>query len=75
MAMAPDGRTLYATVQGTDQVESFSVSQNGRLTSPATVPSGGTNPRGIAVLPDGRFVYVTNGTRNPPCPARSPPSR
>ncbi|HET7016528.1 MAG TPA: beta-propeller fold lactonase family protein [Streptosporangiaceae bacterium] len=68
MAMAPNGRTLYATVQVTDQVESFSVGTNGRLTSPASVPSGGTNPRGIAVSPDGRFVYVTNGTRNPAVP-------
>ena len=68
MAMAPDGRTLYAAVQGTDQVESFPVRPNGHLTSPASVPSGGTNPRGVAVSPDGRFVYVTNGTRNPAVP-------
>lgn len=68
LAMAPSGRTLYATVQGTDQVVSFSVRQNGRLTSPASVSSGGTNPRGVAVSPDGRFVYVTNGTRDPAVP-------
>jgi 6-phosphogluconolactonase (cycloisomerase 2 family) len=68
MAMAPNGRTLYAAVQGTDQVESFPVRPNGHLTSPASVPSGGTNPRGVAVSPDGRFVYVTNGTRNPAVP-------
>jgi 6-phosphogluconolactonase (cycloisomerase 2 family) len=68
MAMAPSGRTLYAAAQGTNHVVSFSVSQNGRLTSPAAVPSGGTNPRGVAVSPDGRFVYVTNGTRDPAVP-------
>jgi 6-phosphogluconolactonase (cycloisomerase 2 family) len=68
MAMAPNGRTLYAAAQGTDQVASFSVSPNGQLKSLRDVPSGGTNPRGVAVSPDGRFVYVTNGTRNPAVP-------
>jgi 6-phosphogluconolactonase (cycloisomerase 2 family) len=68
LAMAPNGRTLYAAAQGTNQVASFSVSPNGHLTPLPSVPSGGTNPRGVAVSPDGRFVYVTNGTRNPAVP-------
>jgi 6-phosphogluconolactonase (cycloisomerase 2 family) len=68
MAMAPDGRTLYAGTQGTDRLTSFSVGSNGRLTRHVSVPSGGTNPRGVAVSPDGRFVYVTNGLRDPAAP-------
>lgn len=68
LAMAPDGRTLYAGSQGTSRVTSFSVGRDGRLTRLASVPSGGTNPRGVAVSPDGRFVYVTNGLRDPAVP-------
>jgi 6-phosphogluconolactonase (cycloisomerase 2 family) len=68
LAMAPGGRTLYAASQGTDRLTSFSVRSDGRLTRPMSVPSGGTNPRGVAVSPDGRFVYVTNGLRDPATP-------
>jgi 6-phosphogluconolactonase (cycloisomerase 2 family) len=68
LAMAPNGRTLYAGSQGTSRVTPFSVGRDGRLTRLASVPSGGTNPRGVAVSPDGRFVYVTNGLRDPAVP-------
>jgi 6-phosphogluconolactonase (cycloisomerase 2 family) len=68
MAMAPNGRTLYAAAQGADQLASFSVSPNGHLKSLTGVASGGKNPRGVAVSPDGRFVYVTNGLRDPAIP-------
>jgi 6-phosphogluconolactonase (cycloisomerase 2 family) len=68
LAMAPDGRTLYAASQGTDKVTIFSVGEDGRLVRRNSVKSGGTNPRSVAVSPDGRFVYVTNGTRDPAVP-------
>jgi YVTN family beta-propeller protein len=43
-------------------VSQFDVGAGGLLAakSPATVPAG-TNPAGVAVSPDGRGVYVTNG--------------
>jgi 6-phosphogluconolactonase (cycloisomerase 2 family) len=68
LAMAPDGRTLYAAAQGTDQVAVFPVGPDGRLGQQVSVASGGKNPRGVAVSPDGRFVYVTNGLRDPAVP-------
>jgi 6-phosphogluconolactonase (cycloisomerase 2 family) len=68
LAMAPNGRTLYAGSQGTSRVTPFSVGRDGRLTRLASLPSGGTNPRGVAVSPDSRFVYVTNGLRDPAVP-------
>ena len=68
LAMAPDGRTLYAGAQGTNQVAVFPVGPDGRLGQQVSLPSGGTNPRGVAVSPDGRFVYVTNGVRDPAVP-------
>lgn len=68
LAMAPDGRTLYVGVQGADLVTPFSVGPDGRLTRLASIRSGGTNPRGVAVSPDSRFVYVTNGLRDPAVP-------
>ena len=68
LAMAPNGRTLYASAQETNQVTAFSVSPDGRLGRPVSVDSGGNNPRGVAVSPDNRFVYVTNGLRDPAVP-------
>lgn len=68
MAMAPNGRTLYAAAQGADRLASFSVSPTGHLKPLPSVASGGKNPRAVAVSPDGRFVYVTNGLRDPAVP-------
>lgn len=65
MAMAPNGRTLYATDQDetNPQVRAFAVRPGGGLTPIGSQHSGGANPRGVAVAPDGRHVYLVNGTR------------
>jgi len=79
LAMAPDGRTLYATAPATDpvpgqepepdQVAVFPVGPDGRLGRQVSVTTpGGKHPRSVAVSPDGRFVYVTNGLRDPAVP-------
>lgn len=73
LAMAPDGRSLYASVhesdQAPDQVAVFPVGLDGRLGRQISITAiGGRNPRSIAVSPDGRFVYVTTGLRDPAVP-------
>ncbi|MFG2007419.1 beta-propeller fold lactonase family protein [Spirillospora sp. NPDC048911] len=64
MAMAPNGRTFYATAPEQNLILAFRVGADGRPVPLGTLPSGGTNPRGVVVAPDGRHVYVVNGTRD-----------
>jgi 6-phosphogluconolactonase (cycloisomerase 2 family) len=60
IAIAPDGRTLYV---GSDDhtLTAFRVESDGLLTEVSRVDSGGLIPRGLAVTPNGRFVYVSHG--------------
>ncbi|MFI9561025.1 beta-propeller fold lactonase family protein [Nonomuraea endophytica] len=62
LAVAPNGRTLYVVNRGTDTVLPFRVGADGqlvRLSDP--VPTGAENARGIALTPDGRFLFVSHG--------------
>ena len=66
--LSPDGQYLYSTNSYTSTVSTYFVGSDGSLTvvgSPVqTVPilsQGSTaSPTGIAVSPDGRFLYITN---------------
>ena len=57
LAMAPDGRHLFATSAASNGVRPFAIGSDGSLTPGAEVPAG-TNPVSTAVSPDGRFLYV-----------------
>jgi 6-phosphogluconolactonase (cycloisomerase 2 family) len=62
LAVAPNGRTLYVVNRGTDTVLPFRIGADGqlrRLSDP--VPSGAENARGIALTPDGKFLFVSHG--------------
>ena len=66
VAMSPDGRSAYVTVTSfannfAGEISQYDVGAGGALSpkSPATVATG-DNPRGVAVSPDGRSVYVAN---------------
>lgn len=62
IAIAPNGRTLYAGAVGDNTLVSFHVESDGQLTRLNSVVSGGAPPaKGVAVTPDGRFVYVAHG--------------
>ena len=63
-AITPDGRWVYASNSGSDNISGFNIGKDGTLT-----PIGGTvlgdNPAGshnvdIAVSADGKFVYTIN---------------
>jgi 6-phosphogluconolactonase (cycloisomerase 2 family) len=60
-ALTPDGAYFYQTLSAMDQVAGFSIDRNSGALS-ALVPPGPTTatyPRGIAVDPSGKFLYVT----------------
>src|SRR5205823_5249557 len=71
LAMSPDGHNLYA---GAAMISVFDVNADGSLTQPAGAdgcvlsaddgcadsPSGPGDHVGIAVAPDGRFVYTVD---------------
>jgi 6-phosphogluconolactonase (cycloisomerase 2 family) len=61
MAASPDGHTIYAVDQPTDDVSQYGVGADGTLTrtSVAAVPEGSA-PFDIALAPDGRHAYVAN---------------
>lgn len=58
VAVAPDGRFVYATNRGHDSVTVLSLDAHGLLTPIAHHPVGRT-PRSLTVDPSGRFVLVT----------------
>lgn len=61
VAITPDGRTLYDTNAGSDDLSAFSVRPDGSIQLEAaragTVATGG-HPTDLAISSNGRFVYV-----------------
>jgi 6-phosphogluconolactonase len=61
IAIAPNGRFLYASNRGHDSVAIFSIdAASGRLTPVGWQDSKGKTPRFFAFDPAGRFVFVAN---------------
>ncbi len=56
----PSGKVLYATVRGVDCLSVFSLESSGKMNLIQNIPSGGINPRGLCLSPDGRFLFVLN---------------
>lgn len=67
IAIAPNGRSLYVSNFGTPDardgtVSAFAVERDGTLTPlGGPLPSGAERAKGVAVTPDGRFLYVSHG--------------
>ncbi|MEU5884071.1 beta-propeller fold lactonase family protein [Spirillospora sp. NPDC047279] len=62
MAIAPNGKTIYVSNTGTRTVSPFAVGSEGELTPLRPVDTGAKAAKGVAVTPDGRFVYVSHGS-------------
>lgn len=69
--LSPDTEFLYVANTGSDTVTAFGIGPGGELTPIPQAGSAlnpisteGTAPRGIAVAPDGRFLYVANSGSN-----------
>jgi 6-phosphogluconolactonase (cycloisomerase 2 family) len=63
-AITPDGRWVYVSNSGSDNISGFNIAKNGTLT-PIAGTVLGNNPSGshnvdIAVSADGKFVYTIN---------------
>jgi YVTN family beta-propeller protein len=64
LALSPDGRTLYATNGGANDVAVIHVSDKPGSTRVAGFIPTGWYPTALAVRPDGRRLYVVNGKSN-----------
>ncbi|WP_182113039.1 MULTISPECIES: beta-propeller fold lactonase family protein [unclassified Actinotalea] len=61
LALAPDGRTLYAAAEQADgSLTAFAVGPDGALTERHRIGSGGGWPCHLLVDPQGRALYATN---------------
>lgn len=66
LAATPDGAYLYVTnsysSDGSGGISFFSINTDGTLSWQADYNTGSSgNPQGLAVTPDGRYLYVVNG--------------
>ena len=64
LAVAPNGETLYVVNRGTNTLLVFTIGADGRL-SPLgdgnPIPTGAEFARGVAMTPNGRFLFVSHG--------------
>ncbi|UBU09191.1 lactonase family protein [Nonomuraea gerenzanensis] len=59
---APSGRTFYTANTADGTVSVFSIGFDGQLYELGRpVPTGENSPRGLAMTPDGRYLYVSHG--------------
>lgn len=67
IALAPDGRHVYVTGRGMDNVAGFSIGEDGGLspTAQVTVPSGGRTPWSLSFASD-TLLVVTNQNADDP---------
>ncbi len=58
--ISPNGRNLYVCAGGYDVIVELIVEEDGMPVSKAVLDSRGTQPRGLALSPDGRFFLSGN---------------
>lgn len=63
----PNGKWLYGSVRGVDQLVVFRVAKDGALSKVQTVSSGGRIPRDFILTPDGRFLLCANQNSDNVC--------
>lgn len=63
--LSADGRFLYASNRGTSNtITCFAVGTDGKLTFKQQISAAGKGPRGFAISPDGRYLFVGNQYTN-----------
>jgi 6-phosphogluconolactonase len=58
--ISPDGRYVYASNRGADNLVSYAIGKDGTLSNPSFYPAYGRSPRDFCVSPCGRFMVITN---------------
>ncbi|MFJ1300847.1 lactonase family protein [Pseudomonadota bacterium AL_CKDN230030165-1A_HGKHYDSX7] len=58
LRLHPNGRWLYASVRGADQIVLWQLDERGLPGAPRSYAAGGRTPRDIALTPDGRFLLA-----------------
>jgi 6-phosphogluconolactonase (cycloisomerase 2 family) len=68
IAIGADGQTVYVANfdngEGNGSLSAFRVETGGVLTLLNKMGSGAAHPKGVAITPNGNFVYVSHGTPN-----------
>lgn len=60
IAASADGRFLYVSNRGQDDIARFAVASDGGLTLMDHTPTGGRKPRFFTLGPDGGYLYAAN---------------
>jgi len=60
IAVAPDGRFLYVSNRGRDDIALFSIAADGLLCPLGNTPTGGSKPRFFTLDPAGDFLFAAN---------------
>lgn len=60
IAVHPNGRCLYASLRGVDEIVVFKIGDGGELEFVERVPTGGKTPRNFTLDPSGKWLLVGN---------------
>jgi 6-phosphogluconolactonase len=60
IGVAPDGRFLYVSNRGRDDIALFSIAGDGRLSLLGNTPTGGKRPRFFTLDPTGGYLFAAN---------------
>jgi len=60
VVVSPDGRFVYVSNRGADNIAVFAVGADGQLTPSSSTPCGGKYPRYIGLAPGGDFLFSAN---------------
>jgi len=68
VTVSPNNNFVYVANSGSNAISAFAIEASGALTPVVPTlpnlnptPSGGTTPNGLAITPNGQFLYVSNG--------------
>mgnify|MGYP004466353649 FL=1 len=64
MEFAPDGKYLYVSLDGSNEVVSLAVGEDGQLSIECNAKISGDYPKGIAILPDNKTLVSLNHDSN-----------
>jgi DNA-binding beta-propeller fold protein YncE len=65
IVVTPRGHTLYVTHVFSNTVTAFPIKADGNLGQPVAHATAVNNPRGLALTPDGRYLYAGHGDPGP----------